>query len=100
MRLSRGRAQRSETSPLRGEWEPRFPNLKSSLMLVALAIAGAISFAAPDASAHEDPPLVKLAALNFPNLTPAERALLDFAGRSKVNRGEFAIAGSSAAPLD
>src|SRR5215472_2093085 len=99
MRFSRGRAERLETS-LRVKREPRFPNLKSSLTLAALAIVGAIAFATPDAGAREDPPLIKLASLNFPNLTRAERALLDFAGRSKINRGEFAIAGSSGAPLD
>src|SRR5215472_7304277 len=99
MRFSRGRAERLETS-LRVEREPRFPNLKSSLTLAALAIVGAIAFATPDAGAREDPPLIKFASLNFPNLTRAERALLDFAGRSKINRGAFAIAGSSDVPLD
>src|SRR5215831_21075822 len=100
MRFSWGRAERSETSSLLLEWEPRFPNLKSSLMLAAFAIVAAISFVAPDSCAREDPPLVRLAALNFPNLTRAERALLDFAGRSNIHRGAFAIAGSSDAPLD
>src|SRR5215813_11738071 len=100
MRFSRGRAERSEISSLRVEWELRFPNLKSSLMLAAFAIVAAISFVAPDTCAREDSPLVKLAALNFPNLTRAERALLDFAGRSNIHRGAFAIAGSSDVPLD
>jgi len=68
--------------------------------LAALAIVAAISFAAPDTCAREDPRLVKLGALNFPNLTPAERALLAFAERSNTSRGKFAIAGSSDAPLD
>jgi hypothetical protein len=68
--------------------------------LAALVIVGAIAFATPDTCAREDPPLAKLAALNFPNLTRAERALLDFAGRSKINRAAFALAGSSDAPLD
>jgi hypothetical protein len=68
--------------------------------LAALAIAGAISFAAPYTCAREDPPLVKLAALNFPRLTLAERALLEFAERSNLHRAAFAIAGSSDVPLD
>src|SRR5215831_16830523 len=100
MRFSWGRAERSETSSLLLEWEPRFPNLKSSLMLAAFAIVAAISFVAPDTCAREDPSPVKLAALNFPNLTRAERALLGFAERSNIHRGAFAIGGSSDAPLD
>jgi hypothetical protein len=68
--------------------------------LAALAIVGAIAFATPDTCAREDPPLVKLASLNFPNLTRAERALLDFAERSNIHRGAFAIAGSSDVSLD
>src|SRR5262249_31824148 len=100
MRCSKCAAERPETSSLRGPWGLGCSIPLSSLALSALAIVGAISFATPDTSAREDPPLVKLAALNFPNLTRAERALLDFAGRSKINRGGFAIAGSSDAPLD
>src|SRR5215467_14432437 len=100
MRCSKCAAERPETSYLRGPWGLSFSIPLSSLALAALAIVGAIAFATPATCAREDPPLVKLAALNFPNLTRAERALLNFAGRSKVNRGEFAIAGSSDAPLD
>jgi len=44
--------------------------------------------------------LVGLAAAEFPNLTRAERDLLEFADRGNINRGEFAIAGTSTAPLD
>src|SRR5215469_6699916 len=100
MRCSKCAAERRETSSLRGPWALRCSIPLSSRALAALAIVGAISVVSTDARAREDPPLVKLAALNFPNLTRAERALLDFAGRSKINRGEFAIAGSSDAPLD
>jgi hypothetical protein len=47
-----------------------------------------------------DVPLVGLAAAKFPNLTRAERALLELADKGNLNRGEFAIAGTSAKPLD
>ena len=50
--------------------------------------------------ANRDYPLVKLAAARFPNLTRAERALLDYADISNADRGEFAVAGLSAIPLD
>jgi hypothetical protein len=89
-----------ETSSLRGERGLRFAIRISSLILTVLALGGAFSFAAPDTCAREDPPLVRLAAVNFPTLTRAERALLEFAERSSINRGSFAIAGSSDAPLD
>jgi hypothetical protein len=44
--------------------------------------------------------LVKLALARFGSLTHAERAMLAFADSGNVERGEFAIAGSSAAPAD
>jgi len=47
-----------------------------------------------------DYPLVNLAAARFRNLTRAERALLDYADVSNGERGEFAVAGLSAIPLD
>jgi len=47
-----------------------------------------------------DYPLVKLAAARFPNLTRAEHALLNYADVSNGERGEFAVAGISAIPLD
>lgn len=54
-----------------------------------------------DAVTHAgDLPLVGLAAAKFPNLTHAERALLELADKGNLNRGEFAIAGNSAEPLD
>ncbi len=52
------------------------------------------------AAAGPQPTLVALAAAKFPNLTRAERALLAFAEKGNINRREFAIAGTSAAPLD
>ena len=45
-------------------------------------------------------PLVRLAAAKFPNLTHAERAMLAFADAGNVERGEIAVAGSSADPAD
>ncbi len=56
--------------------------------------------AADQRRASIDYPLVKLAAARFPNLTRAERALLDYADVSNGDRGEFAVAGISAIPLD
>jgi hypothetical protein len=50
--------------------------------------------------ANRDYLLVKLAAARFPNLTRAERALLNYADVSNAGRGEFAVAGVSAIPLD
>jgi hypothetical protein len=52
------------------------------------------------AASGTEPALVRLAATKFPNLTHADRALLEFVDKSSINRGEFAIAGTSAAPLD
>src|SRR5258708_2712121 len=56
--------------------------------------------AAHQSRASIDYPLVNLAARRFPNLTHAERALLDYAHVSNAERGEFAVAGVSAIPLD
>jgi hypothetical protein len=72
----------------------------SSLALTALALVAVIEFTSADTCAREDPELVRLAAANFPNLTPAEHALLEFADKSNHSRGEFAVAGTSATPLD
>ena len=55
---------------------------------------------ADQSRASIDYPLVKLAAKRFPALTRAERALLDYADVSNGERGEFAVAGISAIPLD
>jgi hypothetical protein len=70
---------------------------------LALACAVVLSFLTHPAIAAppcKEPSLVTLAAAKFPNLTRAERALLEFADKSNINRGEFAIAGTSPAPLD
>src|SRR5260370_6728615 len=56
--------------------------------------------AAHQSRASIDYPLVNLAAARFPNLTHAERALLGYADVSNGERGEFAVAGISAIPLD
>ena len=52
------------------------------------------------ASAAPDPELLKLAEAEFSNLTPAETALLKFAGSNRSEPGGFAIAGPSAKPDD
>ena len=44
--------------------------------------------------------LVALAAKKFPNLTSAERAMLWFSDIGNVDRGEFAVAGTSSIPTD
>jgi hypothetical protein len=49
-----------------------------------------------DAVTHEvDIPLVKLALIRFHTLTRAERAMFEFAQAGNVERGQFAVAGSS-----
>jgi len=68
--------------------------------LSALAFAGPISVAAPQACAREEPSLLQLAAASFPNLTHAERAMLEFAQAGNVAAGEFAQAGPSPNPDD
>src|SRR5258708_11987144 len=56
--------------------------------------------AAHQSRASIDYPLVNLAAARLPDLTRAERELLDYAHVSNAERGEFAVAGVSAIPLD
>jgi hypothetical protein len=55
---------------------------------------------AEQATHAPDVPLVKLALAKFHVLTPAERALLEFADISNLDRGQWATAGTSADPLD
>ena len=100
MRCSKCGTKNLEKSFLGAEWGLRFVKPVSSAIFAALAIAWAISSATPDARAGEDPPLVRLAAVIFPNLTHAERAMLEFAQAGNVNRGEFAQVGLSADPSD
>jgi hypothetical protein len=57
-------------------------------MIVAVFVAGTAS--------ASDSPLVKLAASRFPNLTHAERALLEHADVKNVGRADYAVAGPSA----
>jgi hypothetical protein len=58
-------------------------------------LAATITFCGPDAVFASDSPLVKLAGAKFPNLTHAERALLEYADRTNLQRGNFAVAGAT-----
>jgi hypothetical protein len=69
-------------------------------MLVLSDAARCQAASAGQVGANRDYPLVKLAAARFPNLTHAERTLLDYADVSNSDRGEFAAVGVSAIPLD
>lgn len=72
----------------------RTPAVVCAVTLVALlAIYSGRSFAV--SPSHETPALVELAAVRFPNLTRAERAMLEYADRSNLVRGQFAVAGTS-----
>ncbi len=66
-------------------------------MLFAAMLA---SIADRAASAAPAPELLNLAEGEFSNLTPAETALLKFAGSYRSGPGEFALAGPSAKPDD
>jgi hypothetical protein len=70
--------------------------------LVALVIAtfAASPCRAAQAAQTDSTPLIRLAASKFPNLTKAERALLEFADVGNLNRGEWAAAGPNQNPLD
>ncbi len=61
-------------------------------MIIAVFVTGTTS--------ASDSPLTKLAASRFPNLTHAERTMVEFAETGDVDRGEFAVAGASANPDD
>jgi hypothetical protein len=79
------------------------PTIAIALTFAIVALSGATpcrAASAGQAGANRDYPLVKLAAARFPNLTRAERALLDYADVSNADRGEFAVAGVSAIALD
>jgi len=69
-----------------------FATLLFAAMIVS--ITDRVASAAPDAE------LLKLAEGEFSNLTPAETALLKFAGSYRSEPGGFAIAGTSANPDD
>jgi hypothetical protein len=61
-------------------------------MIIAVFVAGTTS--------ASDSPLTKLATAKFPNLTHAERAMLQFADAGNIERGEIAIGGSNSDPVD
>jgi hypothetical protein len=52
------------------------------------------------AASTGEEPLAAMAAKFFPNLTRAERVMLEYADVANVSRGDFAIAGTSAKPDD
>jgi hypothetical protein len=75
--------------------------LRAALMLAAATLPfGVVGGLAKPADARESGGLAARAARQFPNLTRAERAMLDYVDVSKTNRGELAVAGPSAIPLD
>jgi hypothetical protein len=65
-----------------------------------LVCAASVAHGADALAQAGDVPLVNLALAEFRNLTPAERALLRFAGSYRSEPGGFAIAGTSAKPDD
>jgi len=72
-----------------------------ALVVCALVLCdAAVSGAENEVARRHDAPLVGLALARFHTLTPAERALLEFADKSEHAQGEFAVAGTSASPLD
>ena len=71
--------------------------------IVGMGVACAIVSVAPRpglSKALEASPLLVLGTRTFPGLTHAERALLEFAEIGDVDRGQFAVAGTSADPDD
>ena len=69
-------------------------------VIVACFTGGSVCQGAVQRSSLETSQLVALAAGRFPNLTSAERAMLWFSDIENVNRGEFAVAGTSSIPTD
>jgi hypothetical protein len=65
-----------------------------------LLCIASVARTADEATLATESPLVKLALAKFHSLTRAERALLEFADKSNIGRANFAMAGTSAAPLD
>jgi hypothetical protein len=65
-----------------------------ALLAVTIAFCGADAVFAGDSS------LVKLAGAKFPDLTHAERAHLEYADRTNLRRGNYAVAGTSDNPND
>jgi len=95
MRCSKCGTENPGSSSLHAERGPRFAELVTWLTLSALSIAGTISVAVPQAYSREESSLLQVAAAKFPNLTRAERAMLEFA-QMGVTLGQFAAAGPSA----
>ena len=71
--------------------------LAGTVLIVVLVASPCCAAQSPQTDSSR---LVTLASSKFPNLTRAERALLEFSDKSNLGRGEFAVAGTSAAPLD
>jgi hypothetical protein len=71
-----------------------------TIFATLLFAAMLVSIADRVASAAPDPELLNLAQSEFSNLTPAETALLKFAGSYRSAPGGFAAAGPSAKPDD
>ena len=69
-------------------------------MSAFLLCVASVARTADEATLATESPLVKLALAKFHSLTRAERALLEFADKSNIGRANFAMAGTSAAPLD
>ena len=72
------------------------------LLALVLLCEGGSSLCLADSYTHsvDGGRLVALAAVEFPNLTKAERALLEFVDARNRARGDFAAAGPSAVPTD
>jgi hypothetical protein len=68
--------------------------------LMGVLATVSLCHAAPRKLSTESGQLLALASENFPNPTRAERALLEFADVENPDRGEWAVAGTSADPLD
>ena len=96
-----------EQSGLRRDWSDNRTPLRRACTIASIAalIAAALTFATSESEAAsggntEGESLLEMASKRFPGLTRAERALLGFADKSNQAGGEYAIAGSSSAPLD
>jgi hypothetical protein len=70
------------------------------LVSAILLCTAAVTRSADTITRTEHVTLIALAAAKFPNLTQAERALLEFADIDNLDRGEWASGGTSADPLD
>jgi len=73
---------------------------KGVIGLACLIITASITASRAESRASSESQLIKLASAKFPNLTRAERAMLQFADKGNFARGEFAVAGTSPDPAD